>query len=60
MGRFTKREKIDRHRRRKAKIRKLKARIAKAKDNKQIQVYLAKIHKINPFYRLQNQTPPAK
>ncbi len=53
MGRFTRRPEIARKRRRYAKIKKLKARIAKAKDAKEIQLHLTKIHKINPFYRIQ-------
>jgi len=53
MGAFTRRQEIDRRRRRRAKIQQLKAKISKAKDGKDIERLVEKIKKISPQYPIQ-------
>jgi len=53
MGAFTRRQDIDRRRRRRAKIKQLKTKIAKAKDGKEIAKVVEKIKKISPHYNIQ-------
>jgi len=54
MGAFTRRQEIDRRRRRRSKIKQLKTKIAKAKDNKDIGKLVEKIKKISPHYTIQS------
>ena len=50
MGRFTRRPEIDRKRRRRAKIGKLKQKMAKTQDKGETEKLMAKIRRIHPFY----------
>lgn len=53
MGAFTRRQEIDRRRRRRSKIKQLKAKIAKAGDGKDIAKIVEKIKRISPQYPIQ-------
>jgi len=53
MGAFTRRQEIDRRRRRRAKIKKLKVKIAKTKDGKDVAKLVEKIKRIAPHYAIQ-------
>lgn len=55
MGAFTRRQEIDRRRRRRSKIKQLKTRITKAKDGKEIAKLVEKIKRISPHYNIQGQ-----
>ena len=50
MGRVTRRQDIDRKRTRRAKLKRLREKIAKAKDGVQIQKLVEKIYRVSPFY----------
>ena len=50
MSQVTRRKEIDRRRARRNKIRKLRQRIARAKNQSEVQLLLAKIRKVSPFY----------
>lgn len=53
MGRFTRRQDIDRRRRRQSKIKKLKAKLVKAKSTSETQALVTKIQLVSPNYPLQ-------
>ncbi len=53
MGRFTRRPEIDRRRRRRAKIGRIKAKLMKTTDKNEIGKLIEKIKKIHPFYPMQ-------
>lgn len=53
MGAFTRRQDIDRRRRRRAKIQQIKTKISKAKDGKDIAKLVEKIKRISPHYSIQ-------
>ena len=53
MGAFTRRQEIDKRRRRRSKIKQLKTKIAKAKDGKEIAKFIEKIKRISPHYSIQ-------
>ncbi len=50
MGRQTVQSKIQRKRRRRAKIQKLKAKLAKTKGQTDIEALIVKLRKVSPFY----------
>lgn len=56
MGAVTRRGDIDKRRRRTAKIKKIKARIAKAKDGREVAKLVEKIYRIHPFYPIQGES----
>jgi len=53
MGAFTSRQEIDRRRRRRAKIKKLKNKIAKGAGGQEVAKIVEKIKKISPHYSIQ-------
>lgn len=53
MGAVTRRAEIDKRRRRKAKLKRLRERIAKAKDGREVQKIVEKILRVHPFYPIQ-------
>ena len=53
MGAFTRRQEIDRRRRRRNKIKKLKAKITKGAGGQEIAKIIEKIKKISPHYSIQ-------
>lgn len=55
MGAFTRRQEIDRRRKRRSKIKQLKAKITKAKDGKDIAKLVEKIKRISPHYPIQGE-----
>lgn len=50
MSQVTRRKEIDRRRARRNKIRKLRHRLTRAKNQSEIQIILTKIRKVSPFY----------
>jgi len=52
MGAFTRRQEIDRRRKRRSKIKLLKKKITKAKDAKDIAKFVEKIKRISPQYSI--------